>query len=109
MKGILSKTQLYTDLKMVKFNSKGFFFLSILVFIYSHSFAQEYYTVNANELTLRKGPGTTYGKIALLPKGQQVILLKKENDEWWKIKVENFEGFVSQKYLKGEPYNNWDK
>ncbi len=50
-------------------------------------------------LNIRKGPGMTYGKVAHLPEGYSVKVVKKSNG-WAQIKLQNgHKGWVSMKFL----------
>ena len=58
------------------------------------------YIVNANEsVTLRKTPDQNGEQITTIPLGTQVEFVKKENDDFSKIKYGGQEGFVMTKYL----------
>jgi hypothetical protein len=109
MKTMNFQTLLLTDLKMGSSNFKRIALIFLLIFYPFISNGQEYYTVNVNELSLRKGPGTNYEKIGILSLGQQVILINKESQDWWKVRIEEYEGYVAQQYLTLEPYSLWDK
>lgn len=57
-------------------------------------------TVNTSSgnLTVRSGPGTTYGRIGSLAKGTTVTILGEENG-WYRITYGNGEGYVSKDYI----------
>ena len=58
------------------------------------------YIVNVNEsVTLRKTPDQNGEQITTIPLGTQVEFVKKENDDFSKIKYGGQEGFVMTKYL----------
>lgn len=58
------------------------------------------YVVNVNEnVTLRKIPDKNGEKITTIPLGAQVDFVKKENDDFSKVKYGGQEGFVMTKYL----------
>ena len=46
-------------------------------------------TVNSN-VFLRKGPGTSYGKITILTKGSKVDIVAKSSNGWYKIKYKTY-------------------
>lgn len=50
-------------------------------------------------LNVRKGPATTYSKLAVLAKGTRVELLGKFANNWYKIKYSGGTGYVSGDYL----------
>ncbi|MCL1948910.1 MAG: SH3 domain-containing protein [Turicibacter sp.] len=52
-----------------------------------------------DNLNLRKGAGTSYGVIKVLPKGTQVEILKEKNG-WLQVKAAGKEGWVSAQYVK---------
>lgn len=60
-------------------------------------------TVTSKTLNLRKGPGTGYGTIARLGKGQKVYIVR-EHDPWVFVRLQMGsrikEGFVHKDYLK---------
>ncbi len=53
-------------------------------------------TVNADVLNVRSGPGTQFGKVAKVTKGEEVFIYE-ENGNWGKISLD--ERWVSKKYL----------
>ncbi|MCR5826306.1 MAG: SH3 domain-containing protein [Oscillospiraceae bacterium] len=57
---------------------------------------QTYYT--SNGVNLRSGPGTGYGRIALVNKGTKVQVAARENG-WSFVKVEGKFGWISSDYL----------
>lgn len=50
-------------------------------------------------LNARKGPGTSYGKVTMIPKGTKVTILKEENN-WFQVKYKGMKVWVSGMYLK---------
>ncbi|NLJ40082.1 MAG: SH3 domain-containing protein, partial [Clostridiales bacterium] len=56
-------------------------------------------TVNASALNVRKGPGTSYAAVALLPRGAKVTITG-ESGSWYKIKSGSTTGYVSKTYIK---------
>ena len=56
------------------------------------------YVTPSNGLNVRKGPGTSYSKIATLSKGTEVTVYLTSNG-WSKIKANGVEGYVSSEYL----------
>ena len=55
-------------------------------------------TVNSN-VFLRKGPGTSYGKITILTKGSKVDIVAKSSNGWYKIKYKNSYGYSYKDYI----------
>lgn len=55
-------------------------------------------TVNASALNVRTGPGTSYQRIALLPRGAKVTILQEVNG-WYQIRHGNTIGYVSAQYI----------
>ncbi|MDQ6597782.1 hypothetical protein E2K98_25260 [Bacillus salipaludis] len=53
-------------------------------------------TVNLN---LRKGPGTKYSRVLVMPKGKTVTYISKSGN-WYKVKYKSYIGYASSKYLK---------
>lgn len=50
-------------------------------------------------LSLRKGPATSYTKITTLKKGTSVTIIAKSSNGWYKIKYKNGDGYVSSQYI----------
>ncbi|MBU5335094.1 SH3 domain-containing protein [Intestinibacter bartlettii] len=55
-------------------------------------------TVKSN-VFLRKGPGTSYGKITVLTKGSKVDIVAKSSNGWYKIKYKNSYGYTYSSYI----------
>ena len=55
-------------------------------------------TVKTN-VFLRKGPGTSYGKITILTKGSKVDIVAKSSNGWYKIKYKNGYGYTYSSYI----------
>ena len=51
------------------------------------------------DMNMRKGPGTEYDKIGLIPKGTTVKVLKEENN-WFEVKYGKKVFWLSGAYLK---------
>lgn len=57
-------------------------------------------TTNRSNLNIRKGPGTDQEIIGKAARHEVVILIRKENDQWWYIKTDDGEeGFCYTQYL----------
>lgn len=81
--------------------SKIYFLFSLLinVALLSPALAQSYYKTTT-DVNLRKGPGTSYAVVASVPSKDQLILIQKENDTWWKVEYQGQTGYISSKYLE---------
>ncbi|MCC3866306.1 SH3 domain-containing protein, partial [Terrisporobacter petrolearius] len=55
-------------------------------------------TVNSN-LNARKGPNTTYDKVASLKKNTKVTIVAKTDNGWYKIKLNSGYAYVSSQYI----------
>jgi len=65
---------------------------------------EKYTTVNLN---LRKGAGSTFEKIAVMPRGSKVIVLE-EALEWFKVRYTDqegkvYEGYANKQFLSDKP------
>ena len=56
-------------------------------------------TPNNTGLNLRTGPGTKYASLKQFKGGSYVMVLQKGND-WWKVSVDGYVGFMSVSFLK---------
>ncbi len=57
-------------------------------------------TTNRTNLNIRKGPGTDQDIIGKAARGEEVTLVKKENDQWWFVKTaDGQEGYCYTQYL----------
>ena len=71
--------------------------------------------VAAKQLNMRTGPGTGHPVVMGLQFGQPVLFIEKADESWWKVKLDEIEGFVSAKYLsidstlKPEDIIGWEK
>lgn len=66
--------------------------------------AQSYYQATT-DVNIRKGPATSYAVVTSVSPKDQMTLIKKENDTWWKVSCQGKTGYISAKYLK-EVKNN---
>ena len=83
----------------VEYNSKtGYIHSDYLKKGESTSTTATKYVTPSNGLNVRKGPGTSYSKIATLSKGTEVTVYLTSNG-WSKIKANGVEGYVSSEYL----------
>lgn len=82
--------------------------LFIILFISALSaFGQDsYYVSSSGGLNLRKGPGANYATINSIPQGSKIEVLDQNNEEWWKVKYNNQEGYVAAKFLSEEKPSN---
>jgi uncharacterized protein YgiM (DUF1202 family) len=56
-------------------------------------------TINTETLRVRTGPGAETGVLGLLPKGDIVEVLSKDEDGWVCIDYEGEDGYVSEEYV----------
>ncbi|MCI9321183.1 MAG: SH3 domain-containing protein [Lachnospiraceae bacterium] len=56
-------------------------------------------TINTETLRVRTGPGADTGVLGLLPKGDIVEVLSKDEDGWVCIDYEGEDGYVSEEYV----------
>lgn len=54
----------------------------------------------ANFLNVRKGPSTDFQIKGKIPNGEEVVLIKKANDNWLKVRSNDLEGYCNSDYLK---------
>jgi len=71
-----------------------------IMFCKSSKFESPVAIVRTNRLNVRSGPGVNYKKIALLYKGQELILLDKKSS-WIKIRyADNRTGWINRNYVE---------
>lgn len=58
-------------------------------------------TLTGDQVSLRSGPGTGYTRLARLAKGEKVEVYGKIG-EWYKVKYKEYEGYISDAYIKFE-------
>lgn len=56
-------------------------------------------TVNVSALRLRKGAGTANPILTTAAKGENVVILEKADDNWYKVEYREVEGYMSGEYL----------
>ncbi|MCX8019995.1 MAG: SH3 domain-containing protein [Chitinophagaceae bacterium] len=57
-------------------------------------------TTNKSNLNIRKGPGTDHEIVGIPARNELVMLVFKENDQWWYIRTDNGEeGYCYTMYL----------
>lgn len=56
-------------------------------------------TVDASALNLRAEPSTSAEKLTTVPRGTDVIVVEKVNDEWYKVICKGMEGYMSAQYI----------
>ena len=62
--------------------------------------AQLRVTTNRTNLNIRKGPGTDHSIVGKAARHEVVVLVTKENDQWWVIKTKDGEqGYSYTQYL----------
>lgn len=62
-------------------------------------------TVNVPELNFRENPSTNSDTLGVLSNGTKVNIISEQGD-WYKIKYNNKEGYVSKQYVKKDVSNN---
>lgn len=62
-------------------------------------------TVNVPELNFRENPSTNSDTLGVLNNGTKVNIISEQGD-WYKIKYNNQEGYVSKQYVKKDASNN---
>jgi len=62
------------------------------------TFSQTEYTVNTELLNVRSGAGTEYEVVGQVKLNQKVLEISKSGN-WSEIKTDDFQGFVSSKYI----------
>lgn len=55
-------------------------------------------TINSN-VSMRKGPGTSYTRLDTLKKGTKVTIVAKSSNNWYKIKFNGGYGYVYAQYI----------
>ncbi|MFD0940670.1 SH3 domain-containing protein [Pedobacter boryungensis] len=79
--------------------TKNFFILTILLFISLNASGQDLYKVKADKLNVRETSDPKSKIIGFIPQNENVMVLDSSNTEYFKVKVNNGEGFVSSGYL----------
>ncbi|MDB4742784.1 SH3 domain-containing protein [Cyclobacteriaceae bacterium] len=67
----------------------------------------EVYIVTADNLNVRSGPGTTYGIVTQLKKGQEVVVTEIYNSSWFKVDIGFNAAYVFSKLITNDP--TWKK
>lgn len=85
-------------------NVKGFIkplliFLLLLVVNTTAQGEPAYYTVTAQELNVRSGPGTRFSTVTQLHKGETVVVQYMYDGDWAAIKVAFSTCYISRKYI----------
>lgn len=78
-------------------------FLAISFTVFGQS---PYYVSSSGGLNMRKGPGASHPVLTSIPQGSQVALIDQQSDEWWKVRYQQQEGYVSAQYLSKEQPEN---
>jgi len=68
------------------------------VSVKEHVVIRNYAYVNSASLNLRSGPSSSHEIITSLQNGAQVEIIE-DSELWWKIKVDDAEGYVNSEYL----------
>ena len=53
----------------------------------------------ATRLNLRSGPGTDSAVLTTLPKGTSIRPIGDQKDEWWEVKANGYQGWLSSNYI----------
>ena len=94
------------DWANVKYNSKTGYIHKDYLATQSSTPSNSVMYVNASSgLNVRKGPSTSYAKVAKLANGTQVNVITTSGD-WSKITSGSITGYVSNAYLTASPSNN---
>lgn len=56
-------------------------------------------TSNGGALNMRKGPGKNYGVVKSFKNGTYVMIIQ-QGDDWWKVAVDGYVGFMDSSFLK---------
>jgi len=85
------------------------FFLTLILLTSQIAICQvdQVYTVTAETLNVRQGPGVEHPKVYTLRKGKEVIVVSDESSPWYMIDLGFTQGYVSSKYLTKDP--DWVK
>jgi hypothetical protein len=98
-----------TDRQLVKLIFKTF---CILLFTNSilFCFGQDAYYTTTN-VNLRSAPSVSSNVVVTLPKNIEVSLIEKTNAEWYYVTVQDYNGYVSSRFiaLQADPYADWEK
>lgn len=86
---------------------KGIFILLQLLLTVT-VFAQTYKYTSTN-LNMRSGPGTSYEKLAIIPKGTSIEMAEDCDCAWIKVSYKGIIGYVSSKYLSDKQPVNYLK
>lgn len=70
---------------------------------------KERYTVNSKTLNMRVGPGKEYKIVQSLSLGDTVLLIQKNDSNWWEVNFEGTTGYVYSTLLKIDPYSGWEQ
>lgn len=68
----------------------------------------EAYNVTSKSINLRSEPSKESSIITSLKQGDEVTLLKSEN-QWWYVSFKEYKGYVFAESLKLNPYSGWNK
>jgi hypothetical protein len=81
----------------------------VLIFLIFNALGQvdQVYVVTTDNLNVRSGPGTKYGIVTQLKKGQEVVVTEIYNSSWYKVDVGFNEAYVFSKLITNDP--TWKK
>lgn len=87
--------------------------LSILLFLAITTLVSaqtnEEYLVNSKTLNMRSGAGKEHEVIATLSMDDEVFIIQKYDNGWWKVDFDGTQGYVYSSLLKVDPYSDWEK
>ena len=84
---------------MCNFLLKLSLLITLIVSSLNNSNGQERFKVNTDRLNLRSTIGASSIPLGYVRKGDTVNVIDKSNDYWYKIRIQDKEGFVRSKYL----------
>ena len=83
----------------LKVEKKIFSLIALLLFVSVKTFANDHYKVNTERLNVRRTIGASSAPFGYISYGDTVEVISKDNPYWYKIKIQDKEGYVRSKYL----------
>ena len=83
----------------LKVEKKLFSLIALLLFVSVKTFANDHYKVNTERLNVRRTIGASSAPFGYISYGDIVEVISKDNPYWYKIKIQDKEGYVRSKYL----------
>ncbi len=83
----------------LKVEKKLFSLIALLLFVSVKTFANDHYKVNTERLNVRRTIGASSAPFGYISYGDTVEVISKDNPYWYKIKIQDKEGYVRSKYL----------